>query len=420
MPSLSVLDEETVNEINANFSVITSTLDDLSEGLTFADFVTSYIFISKNIENTLNYLQDGIVSLTAQADKLEKIFTSSPLQVSFYRAHPQTIFVYRDAIRKFSDMIRAIVNNLYSNVSTTLAAYIFVYETLEKFKLKTPFILIESNDFIANDLNNFIFSIFDKLGEKPKYRESNAQVITYSGIDIKNPLSLLIMGHETFHVIDKQLKVFESFCKATGFTSSNCCEDAFIDIMSFIYFGPAYTYAVQNHFQKRYPLSGNSHLEMNIRMSILETLISTLNSSRKSEEKISGFIKTLEGRMDEASKAKAKGDKQLLDKMMDKDAVGFITNFFKSMGIAPYNEFTENIEKRDVQRKTEYIDRKKIIYMLKNDIPVAVRPVTLLNTLCETGYIDKIDSGLFVSSLKKWYVWRYYEKSKERQGTPDC
>ncbi len=415
MQSRLNLDEQTVNEIKANFSVVNSTLDGLSRGLTRSDFVTSYSFISKNIENTLLYIEDGILSLVTQSATLENIWTSSPLQISFYRNRPKPIFTYRNAVREFSDITRTIVNNLHANVNKTLAAYIFVYETLEKFRLKTPFVLVEGEDFLSADLNDYIFRIFDTLGEKPKYRKSGAQVITYPAIDVDDPLSLLIIGHETFHIIDKKYKVFESFCKTTGFCKSDCCEDAFVDIMSFLYYGHAYTYAVRNHFQKRYPVSGHSHLEMNIRMFILLTLVETLGKPNlKQEEKtISDFIKTLEYRMDDASKEKAKTDKELLDRMLDKGAIGFITTFLKKYGITPYDEFFANVEKREYSSKTERIDRDRLLYMLKNNIPTAVRPVILLNTLCEANNIEHIDSRLVASSLKKWYVKRYYDKCQE-------
>jgi|WetSurMetagenome_2_1015567.scaffolds.fasta_scaffold67510_3 hypothetical protein len=421
MQSRPNLDEQTAKEIKANFSVVNSTLDGLSRGLTRSDFVTSYSFISKNIENTLLFIQDGIVGLVTQSTMLENIWTSSPLQISFYRNRPKPIFAYRNAVRTFSDIVRTIVNNLYSNVNKTLASYIFVYETLEKFRLKTPFVLIEGDDFLSADLNNYIFGIFENLGEKPKYRKSTAQVITYSGIDVDDPLSLLIVGHETFHIIDKKIKVFESFCKATGFCASDCCEDAFVDIMSFLYYGPAYTYAVLNHFQKRYPVSGHSHLEMNIRMFILLTLVKTLRkpSLKQEEEIISNFINTLEYRMDNGSKEKAQTDKELLDRLLGKGAIGYITAFFKKYRVTPYDEFLENVETREYASKTERIDRDRILYMLKNNIPTAVRPVILLNTLCETDNIENIDSRLVASSLKKWYVKRYYEKCQEGRRAKD-
>ena len=59
------------------------------------------------------------------------------------------------------------------------------------------------------------------------------------------------------------------------------------------------------------------------------------------------------------------------------------------------------------------MSRERIRFMLRKEIPVAVRPTTLLNALYESGDIDKIDSRLVISSLKKWYVRRYYEKTLE-------
>jgi hypothetical protein len=417
MQSHPDLDEQTALEIRANFSVVNSTLDGLSRGLTRSDFVTSYSFISRNIEKTVSYMQDGIVSLVSQSTSFEKIWTSSALQILFYRKQPKPIFIYRNAVRQFSDIVRNIVNNLYSNVSKTLAAYIFVYETLEKFGLKTPFVLVESDDFLSTDLNTYVFGIFDKLGEKPKYRESSAQVITYPGIDIEDPLSLLIIGHEAFHIIDKKLGVFDSFCKTTGFSASDCCEDTFVDIMSFLYYGPAYTYAVRNHFQKRYPVSGQSHLEMNIRMSILLALVETLHkpSLEKEQKTINNFINTLEFRMDEASKEKAIHDRELLDHMLGKGAIGFITQFLRKNNVTPCDEFLLNVEKRERLTKTERMDRDRILYLLKNNIPAAVRPIILLNTLCESDNIEKVESRLVIASMKKWYVKRYYEKCQENK-----
>lgn len=419
MQSPSNLDEDTLREIQANFSGISSILDGLNKGLAKRDFVTSYSFISQNIEGVVSFIQEGIVSLSAQAMKIEKIYTSSPLQISLYKAHPSPIFAYRDAVRRFSDIMRGVVDNLYANVNRTLAAYIFVYETLEKFQLKTPFVLLESNEFLARDLNSFVFGLFDKLGEKPKYRQSRANIITYSGIDIDDPLSLLIIGHETFHIINQKLGIFDSFCKNTSFCWDQCCEEAFIDIMCCLYYGPAYTYAVRTHFQKRYPLSGHSHLEMNVRMFILGQLVSTLKRDilKNEERRIEEFIKTLERRMDPASKVKAKEDKEKLDKMLNKGVIGHISHYFKELKITTYQDFLDTVEKREFESKIGKMDRKRIGFMLKNEIPVAVRPVTLLNTLCESGDIECVDSRLIVSSLKKWYVKRYYEKSREKIAT---
>jgi hypothetical protein len=203
--------------------------------------------------------------------------------MSAYKANPIIIFEYRDSIRDFSENVRGIVSNLYTNVGKTLAAYIFVYETLEKFGLKPPFVLIESTEFSNHSLVDFIFGSFEGIGPEVKHRPTKAQVITYSGVDISDPLSLLIIGHEAFHIIDRLDRTFDVYCKDTKFQGDRRSHDVFIDIMSTLYFGPVYVYAMQKHFEKRYPLSGESHMEMNIRLLALSYLISVLGIGKNKE-----------------------------------------------------------------------------------------------------------------------------------------
>jgi hypothetical protein len=52
---------------------------------------------------------------------------------------------------------------------------------------------------------------------------------------------------------------------------------------------------------------------------------------------------------------------------------------------------------------------------LNQNIPLALRPTTILNTLNDNDYLEKIDSKLITSSFKKWYVRRYYNKSIEKR-----
>lgn len=409
--------EETKREIEANFSVIYSTLRSLYTRLVKPDFHTSYYFISENIKNTVTYLQKEISSIEEQAMALERIYTSSTLQLSFYRLNPRPIFIYRDVIRRFCDNVRSIVDNLYANISRTLAAYIFVYETLEKFELKTPFVLIESNEFLEYDLTDYVFNVFDPLGEKPRHKPTAAKVITYSGIDLADPLSLLLIGHETFHIVDRMTGIFDSFCQSTRFVGDESCRDAFVDIMCSLYYGPAYASAAQRHFQKRYPLSGQSHLEMNIRLLILSFMISKLvprELAGKEEVKINAFIKTLENRMDKEVREKADHDKKRLDQMLDKGVLGSVKSFFKQKGISTYDEFVSIVEKREFSSEIGKMDRKRIVFMLKTGIPVAIRPVTLLNDLWESGDIERVESRIITDSFKKWYVRRYYQKSIEK------
>jgi len=410
-------DDEIVDELKANFSVVYSIIANLVEDLSRQDFLTSYVFISENIKTVISYLNSGLQEIINQAKKFEKTCIGSPLQIASYRANPEVIFEYRDSVRKWVDTIRQITGGLYINVGKTLAGYIIAYETLEKFGSRNPFVLVESNEFSSQNLKEFIFGEFGYLG-KTNFETCNAYVITYSGIDISNPLSLLVIGHETFHIIDRLDYVFDSFCEDRKFQKNERSLEAFVDVMSYLYFGPVYTYAMHKHFEKRYPLSGASHPEMNVRLSALLYLQSVLGIGQTvaNEEALKRFISTLGRRMDESTRKNAEADKKQLDSMIDKRVVEYIEKYFEGKNISPYSKFVNEVEKREFREDVEKVDREKIGNLIRNRIPVAARPTTLLNALYESDDIDKTDSRLIVSSVKKWYVKRYYQKSIEGQG----
>jgi len=294
-----------------------------------------------------------------------------------------------------------------------------VYDTLERFGLKTPFVLVESDDFSDNDLTPFIFDGFSTLGPKLKFTPTNAQIITYSGIDIDDPSSLLIIGHETFHIIDKNLKIFELFCKNhPKFASDDCCDDAFVDLMSALYYGPVYTTAMLKHFRKLYPRSSESHLEMSVRLKTLNSLLKVEQTNYEEEfQRIEAFVRVLEAPLNQELREKAKHDQTQLQAMISTGAIDFIRNYFKGKDITEYSEFVKKVEIREFGASKETISKSRLFYMLSNGIPAAVRPTTLLNTLCENNVFEisskedaKRFSKLITSSIKKWYVRRYYEK----------
>jgi hypothetical protein len=408
--------EEIAKEINANFSVIESTLHTLKSDLVFDKFCTSYAFISENIKYVSSYIRDELENILSKARSFCDVWVSSPLQMLSYKQNPEVIFEYRDIIRKFSGNVREIVANLYINVNKTLAAYILTYETLEKFGFKVPFVFVESTEFFNESLIDFVFGEFKGVGPEVAHKPTKAQVITYSGIDISDPLSLLIIGHEIFHIIDRLDGVFDDYCENTGFQRDKRSNDAFVDILSALYFGPIYVYAMQKHFEKRYPLSGGSHMEMNARLLASAYLISVLKigSSQNQINSLNNFIKVLENRMDAGAKVSAQKDKEKIDAMLQKGVIGYIKNYFKKKMVTTYDDFLNIIEKREFNSSIEKIDRKKIQFMLHEGIPVAVRPTTLLNALYESGDLDKVEMRLIMASFKKWYVRRYYEKICEK------
>jgi len=410
--------KEITDEINANFSVVDSTICALKSELSKGEFNTSYVFISQNVKHVVSYIQRALENILSKAKNFGNIWVSSPLQMFAYRGNPIVIYEYRDTIREFSESVRAIVSNLYTNVGKTLAAYILVYETLEKFGFKPPFVLVESSEFSSQNLIDFVFDEFETIGPRVEYEPSKSQVITYSGIDVSETLSLLIVGHESFHIIDRLGGVFDGFCRATGFNGGKRCREALVDVMSTLYFGPVYAYAMQRHFEKRYPLSGESHMEMNIRLLALDYLISVLGIGKGNEaqaQRLTSFIKLLEKRMDKDALENARNDRKQLDMMLDKGIIGYVKNYFKGNGISTYEEFVKVVEKREFDSDHEKIDRERIRFMLRKEIPAAVRPTTLLNALYGSGDIDMIDSRLITASFKKWYVKRYYEKSLEKK-----
>lgn len=407
--------KDAIEEIRVNFSVIHSTIENLRDYLKESEFLTSYVFISDNIRHAVRFVRDQLESIETKSKDFENICISSPFQIATYMSNPAFVFEYRDSTRDFVDKTRVVTNGLYGNVGRTLAAYILVYETLEKFKLRPPFVLVESNEFTNDTLPRFIFSDFEPLGSRSEFKPTKAQVITYSGIDITDPLSLLVIGHEAFHIIDRLLHVFEDFCKATGFRGDSKYEDAVVDMMGSLYYGPVYAYAMQKYFAKRYPLSGESHVEMNVRLLFLSFLQSKLGFKEKKVEgkTFNEFIAMLERRMKPTEKEKAREEKKKLEAMLDKGIIGHVTHFFKERKITPYDEFVNVVEKRELQTDLEKIGREKIRFMLNKGIPVAARPVSLLNALNDTGDIDTIEPRLITASLKKWYVKRYYQKGIE-------
>jgi len=406
-----------IEEIKANFSVVYSTLELLDKELDKEELLTSYKFISDNIKNTTNYIREELSTISEQAKRYERTCVNSPLQISFYKSNPGVIFSYRNNLREFSDQIRRQIDNLSLNIGKSLAAYILVYETLEKFGFKVPFILIESNEFTSRTLINYIFSEFDALGSSViKHKRCDARIITYSGMEISNPLSLLIIGHETFHIINEIDKVFHNFCELNSIKKDKRTEEAFVDIMSNLYFGPVYSYTTLKYFQKTYPLSGESHPEMSTRLLMLSYLNKQFKLSDKEDDTLNNFINTLERRMSDIALENARKDKKQLDNMISKNVESYIREYFNIKGIATYDEFKNIVEEREFNIDIEKINRNKIIYMLNANIPLGIRPTTLLNTLYENNKIDNIDPKLIVSSFKKWYVRRYYHKHIEIYG----
>jgi len=409
--------EEIAKEIKAIFSVTESTLHSLKKELIKDKFSTSYAFISKNIEYVVSFIYSELDKIISKNQNICDTWVSSPLMMSQIKGNPSIIFEYRDSIREFGDATRTIVSNLYANVGKTLAYYILVYETLEKFGLKPPFVLVESTEFSNHHLVDFIFGEFDKIAPAEPYKLTNAQVITYSGIDVYDPLSILIIGHEAFHIIERLNGLFNSFCNTTDFKGDMRCRDVFVDILSTFYFGPVYVYSMYKHFEKRYPISGESHMEMNIRLLGLIYLISVLGIAKISEEQIKemiAFTKTLENRMDSEDRKNAQADKKKFEEMIDKGVIKYVENYFKDKNITPYSQFVNVIEKREINQSPDKINRDKIKIMIRKGIPVAVRPTTLLNTLYESKQIDQVETSLIIASFKKWYVKRYYEKSVEK------
>ena len=410
---------ETIEELKANFSVVYSIISSLKGGLSKDSFLTSYGFISKNITRTVSFIQDELELLLKHAGSFEETCLSSNLQLALYKGNPEVIFEYRDAVRDFADDTRRRVDSFYVNVGKTLAAYILLYETLEKFGIKVPFVFVESNEFLSQDLVEFIFGEFGALGSRIKHKPCSTQMITYSSLDISNPLSLLIVGHEAFHIVDRLDGVFSGFCKETGFKGDERSMEAFVDIMSCLYFGPVYTVAMQKYFQKRYPLSGESHPEMNIRLMILSYLQAEMGPSEtmKAQTKsLNEFIRLLAKRMSKETAEKAKEDKVELDSMIKRGVIKYVKDYFRKKGVITYSAFVNVVEKREYDSGFEKLDRAKMRFMLKRGIPVAARPIALLNALNEKDTLEKIDPRLVVASVKKWYVKRYYQKSIEGQN----
>ena len=89
----------------------------------------------------------------------------------------------------------------------------------------------------------------------------------------------------------------------------------------------------------------------------------------------------------------AKEDTEKLEQLLDKGVLGHIKKFFRDNNITTYEDFLD-VEQKEFGDSIEKFDKRKIDFMIDNEIPLAIRPTTILNILYETGKIDSVKSKI--------------------------
>lgn len=419
------VDAVTEKEIRVNFAVARSAIENLRHDLTPFAQETSYIFIKQNINSTIAYLRDQIELVLEKAEKFENVCLSSSLLSISFKEDPIVVYEFRDIYREFTEITKLFLAGIKTNVGKVLSAYIVAYEILEKFDIHSPFVVVESDRFSCQYLRRFALRAFTGILENVDFSYSPIEVITYSAVDIDDPLSLLLFGHEIFHVVEKKEEVHAKFCHSNDIPYAERDKEAiarereaFVDIMAGLYFGPAYTSALVEQFKKIYPLSGTRHPEINVRLLSLAFLqtVQTPRFDSENSKSLNEFIELIESRMDSTSTTRAQEDRKSLEIMFSKNVINYVNNYFESKEVTTYKDFLD-VEARESKGSVDKLDRRKIRAFLRTRIPAAARPTTLLNVISETAELKEVKSSLIVSSMKKWYVKRYYQKSREHAST---
>jgi len=323
--------------------------------------------------------------------------------------------------------------NMISNISVVLPAYIFIYEILEKFFLKLPFVLLESDNFSRQAASAMFFREYLKIETRVQIEDPLLETITYSGIEISSYESLLLLAHEAFHIVDEYQFVslrsfgakplFETFVERTkgvklAGDDARRCREAFVDALASMYLGPAYGVALRNHFERIYPISGKRHAEMTSRL-LLTLLIwdeQRYESPAMDRKTLNESIARFKRLMTEKQRQDAERDLANLQALLRQGMIQFIKEFFDFNHVKIYNQFLSFWKNEEIKSEVDRMDYSKILFCLKNSIPVAVRPVILLNILVDNKKdLTKLGSRLIVSSIKKWYVRRYYQKTLENR-----
>lgn len=423
-------------EVRTLFSVISQTLDHLKIFLTKQGKgipPTSYNFIGQNISYLVKYSARQLPTIEKKAQLLQNTILSSPLLISFYTAPEQLIFFeFRNTVRENAEAIRQLVMNIVSNIGSVLPAYIIVYEILEKFKLSIPFVLVESDSFSRGPAAIRLFGEYRQIEPEVLFEDLLFETITYSGVEIGTPDSLLLFGHEAFHIIDQYQftssargspgTLFEQLCQKAGVKFDNDnegqrCNEAFIDALATLYLGPAYTVALRDHFERIYPISGERHAEMTSRLLLLLEIwrLQKFQSSEMNEHTLMQSLGRFKRLMTPKQQRDAERDLLDLTQLLNGGMIQFIKETFDHYGVQTYPSFYSFW--RDTEAKSLDIDRmdeQKIVFCLKNNIPVATRPAVLLNLYMNNkALLAKLSNDTIVASIKKWYVKRYYQKARK-------
>lgn len=422
------------------FSVSVQTLDRLNDflneqGRTIPD--TSYHFIRDNIADTMKYSARQIKSVKKKCNALLEMSLSSPLILCFFGQGEQNpFFVLRDTVRENAELNRQLIMNIKNNISEVLPAYIFIYETLEKFSLKIPFILVESDDYSRELVSTRFFGAYREIQPSVELEDLVLETITYSGTETGSPEAILLLGHEAFHIVEayqflsdrkyKEKPLFDTLIQETGIKLTgrdrHRCREAFVDVLASMYLGPAYGVVFREHFERIYPVSGERHAEIITRLQLVSRIweMQRYTSPQMDKEKLNDSIERFKRLMNEQQKEDAARDLKNLEILLNKGMVEFIKEFFDRHGVRMYLSFLSFWKKEEVMSYSEIdnMDQAKIMFCLKNNMPVAVRPTILLNILVDhRKELTEFKDDTVVASIKKWYVKRYYQKAAEKNSS---
>lgn len=195
------------------------------------------------------------------------------------------------------------------------------------------------------------------------------------------------------------------------------CNEAFIDILASMYLGPAYIVALLGYFLKTHPASDEDHVETWSRVKILSKLATQMSYDTLSRVLNAGdfdnVLETLKRHTTPDQQDLAQSDFLYLEKLLQSGLVGYVSDFFEQKDVKIYNVFNKYWTEKEVNSAVDKIDLDMLLFCLGENIPMAVRPSILLNTVIDyEKELVNLHPKTVTGSIKKWYVSHYYRKSK--------
>jgi hypothetical protein len=410
------------------FSVIYRILDELNRFLQRAsDNIpeTSFRFISENVRETINYAINQLPTLRKKIESLENTTLSSPLLLSFTARDHHVLPGLRDSITENAEYVRQMISNIIRPHSV-LHAYGFVHEILERFGVGIPFVLIESDGFSNRRVLGRLFGEYASFGIDTKLEDLDLETITYSGIDADSPEALFMFAHQAFHLVERyvlrpdgQRSLFENFCETCRIQISNesgeRCREAFIDSMASMYLGPAYVVGLCNQFFRTLPDSEEQRSMMITRLNLLTRISRTMQYELPGLDvsELTVRIDQVQRSMNPREQAAAAEDSENIARLLESGMIHYVQELFAARAIRTYSEFLDFWSKSEAGVMNE----TRIRFCLEHNIPIAVRPTILLNTMMKYKEEARreVASQTIFTSLRKWCVKRTYEKALEQE-----